>query len=69
MKLIQLFSGTLLFTLSFYSVSAHEKNESGKDLLLKETIYNAERAKVLDFSSKSLTHYFLNIWIKNPALV
>ena len=68
MKLIQLFAVTIFFTLSFYSVNAHEKNESGKNLLLKEKIYNADRAKVLDFSSKECDALFFEYLDKKSGL-
>jgi hypothetical protein len=57
-KLIQLFSATLFFTLSFWSVNAQEKTLSGNDMLLKETIYNENRVKVLNFSLKDFDALF-----------
>jgi hypothetical protein len=57
-KLIQLFSATLFFTLSFWSVNAQEKTLSGNDMLLKEAIYNENRVKVLNFSLKQFDMLF-----------
>ena len=70
-KLIQLFSATLLFTLSFWSVKAQEKKESGNDMLLKETIYNENRVKVLNFSLKEFGGLFFEYFDKksNPSLI
>lgn len=70
-KLIQLFSVTLFFLLSFWSVNAQEKKESGNDMLLKETIYNENRVKVLNFSLKEFDALFFDFFDKksNPNLV
>ena len=70
-KLIQLFSVTLFFTLSFWSVNAQEKTVSGNDMLLKETIYNENRVKVLNFSLKEFDALFFEFFDKksNPNLV
>jgi hypothetical protein len=70
-KLIQLFSATLIFTLSFWSVNAQEKTVSGNDMLLKETIYNENRVKVLNFSLKEFDALFFEFFEKkaNPNLV
>ncbi|MDD2675407.1 MAG: hypothetical protein PHF81_11050 [Flavobacterium sp.] len=70
-KLIQLFSATLIFTLSFWSVNAQEKTVSGNDMLLKETIYNENRVKVLNFSLKEFDALFFEFFEKksNPNIV
>jgi hypothetical protein len=70
-KLIQLFSVTLFFTLSFWSVNAQEKTLSGNDMLLKETIYNENRVKVLNFSLKDFDALFFEFFDKKsePNLV
>mgnify|MGYP003408666555 FL=1 len=70
-KLIQLFSATLFFTLSFWSVNAQEKTLSGNDMLLKETIYNENRVKVLNFSLKDFDALFFEFFDNksNPNLV
>ena len=71
MKLIQLFSVTLFFTLSFWSVNAQEKTLRGNDMLLKETIYNENRVKVLNFSLKDFDALFFEFFDKKsePNLV
>ena len=71
MKLIQLFSVTLFFTFSFWSVNAQEKIVSDNDMLLKETIYNENRVKVLNFSLKEFDALFFDFFDKksNPNLV
>ena len=71
MKLIQLFSVTLFFTFSFWSVNAQEKIVSDNDMLLKETIYNENRVKVLNFSLKEFDALFFEFFDKksNPNLV
>ena len=70
-KLIQLFSVTLFFTLSFWSVNAQEKTLRGNDMLLKETIYNENRVKVLNFSLKDFDALFFEFFDRksNPNLV
>lgn len=70
-KLIQLFSVMLFFTLSFWSVNAQEKTVSGNDMLLKETIYNENRVKVLNFSLKEFDALFFEFFDRksNPNLV
>ncbi|MBG6187059.1 hypothetical protein [Flavobacterium sp. CAN_S2] len=70
-KLIQLFSATLFFTLSFWSVNAQEKIVSDNDMLLKETIYNENRVKVLNFSLKDFDALFFEFFDKKsePNLV
>ncbi|MFV8391143.1 hypothetical protein [Flavobacterium sp. LB2P6] len=70
-KLIQLFSVTFLFTLSFWSVNAQEKIVRTNDMLLKETIYNENRVKVLNFSLKEFDALFFEFSDKksNPNLV
>jgi hypothetical protein len=68
MKLIQLFSVTLFFTLSFWSVNAQEKTLSGNDMLLKETIYNENRVKVLNFSLKEFDALFFEFFDKKSNL-
>ncbi|MFH6972216.1 MULTISPECIES: hypothetical protein [Flavobacterium] len=70
-KLIQLFSATLIFTLSFWSVNAQEKTVSGNDMLLKETIYKENRVKVLNFSLKEFDALFFEFFEKksNPNIV
>ncbi|RKS94573.1 hypothetical protein BC952_0185 [Flavobacterium limicola] len=70
-KLIQLFSATLFFTLSFWSVNAQEKTVTGNDMLLKETIYNENRVKVLNFSLKEFDALFFEFFDKKsePNLV
>jgi hypothetical protein len=71
MKLIQLFSVMLFFTFSFWSVNAQEKIVSDNDMLLKETIYNENRVKVLNFSLKEFDALFFDFFDKksNPNLV
>lgn len=70
-KLIQLFSVTLFFTFSFWTVNAQEKKVSGSDMLLKESIYNKNRVKVLNFSLKEFDGLFFEYFNKkcNPSLV
>jgi len=70
-KLIQLFSATLFFALSFWSVNAQEKTVSGNDMLLKETIYNENRVKVLNFYLKDFDALFFGFFDKKsePNLV
>lgn len=70
-KLIQLFSVMILFTLSLWSVNAQQKKESGNDMLLKETIFNENRVKVLNFSLKEFDALFFEFFDKksNPSLV
>ena len=71
MKLIQLFSVMLFFTFSFWSVNAQEKIVSDNDMLLKETIYNENRVKVLNFSLKDFDALFFEFFDKKsePNLV
>jgi hypothetical protein len=70
-KLIQLISVMLFFTLSFWSVNAQEKTVSGNDMLLKETIYNENRVKVLNFSLKEFDALFFEFFDRKsePNLV
>ena len=70
-KLIALFSIVFFFTFSFWSVNAQEKTVSGNDMLLKETIYNENRVKVLNFSLKEFDALFFEFFDKksNPNLV
>ena len=68
MKLIQLFSVMLFFTFSFWSVNAQEKIVSANDMLLKETIYNENRVKVLIFSLKEFDALFFEFFDKKSNL-
>ena len=68
MKLIQLFSVMLFFTFSFWSVNAQEKIVSDNDILLKETIYNENRVKVLNFSLKEFDALFFEFFDKKSNL-
>ena len=68
MKLIQLFSVMLFFTFSFWSVNAQEKIVSDNDMLLKETIYNENRVKVLNFSLKEFDALFFEFFDKKSNL-
>ncbi|RBN49716.1 hypothetical protein [Flavobacterium psychrolimnae] len=70
-KLIQLFSVMLFFTLSFWTVNAQEKTVSVNDMLLKETIYNENRVKVLNFSLKEFDALFFEFFDRKsePNLV
>ncbi|TDE05859.1 hypothetical protein [Flavobacterium sandaracinum] len=71
MKLIQLFSVLLFFTLSFWSANGQEKTVGENDKFLKETIYNENRVKVLNFSLKEFDALFFEFFDKksNPNLV
>ena len=71
MKLIQLVATSLFFSHSYWSVNAQEKKESVNDMLLKETIYNENRVKVLNFSSKEFDGLFFEYFDKksNPSLI
>ncbi|MFV8380006.1 hypothetical protein [Flavobacterium sp. LB3R33] len=70
-KLIVLFSIIFFFTFSFWAVNAQEKNVKSNDMLLKETIYNENRVKVLNFSMKEFDRLFFEFSDKksNPNLV
>lgn len=70
-KLIALFSIIFFFTFSFWAVNAQEKNVKSNDMLLKETIYNENRVKVLNFSMKEFDRLFFEFSDKksNPNLV
>ena len=70
-KLITLFSIFFFFTFSFWDVNAQEKNVKSNDLLLKETIYNEYRVKVLNFSLKQFDALFFEFFDKksNPDIV
>ena len=63
-KLIQLFSVTIFFSVSSWTINAQGKMESGSDMLLKETIYNENRVKVLNFSSKQFDALFFEFFDK-----
>ena len=70
-KLIASFSITFFFTFSFWAVNAQEKMVKSNDMLLKETIYNQNRVKVLNFSIKEFDRLFFEFSDKksNPNLV
>ncbi|RDI50383.1 hypothetical protein [Flavobacterium glaciei] len=70
-KLTTLFSIFFFFTFSFWDVNAQEKNVKSNDLLLKETIYNEYRVKVLNFSLKQFDALFFEFFDKksNPDIV
>lgn len=70
-KLIALFSIIFFFTFSFWAVNAQEKNVKINDMPLKETIYNENRVKVLNFSMKEFDRLFFEFSDKksNPNLV
>lgn len=71
MKLIIFFSVILFFTLSLWTVNAQEKMVRNNDILLKETIYNTHRVKVLNFSLKEFDALFFEFFDKksNPNAV
>ena len=70
-KLKLSFLVTLFFMVSFSSVNAQEKTLSLNDALLKETIYNENRVKVLNFSLKEFDALFFDFFEKksNPNMV
>ena len=70
-KLIASFSIIFFFTFSFWAVNAQEKNVKINDMPLKETIYNQNRVKVLNFSMKEFDRLFFEFSDKksNPNLV
>lgn len=70
-KLIASFSIIFFFTFSFWAVNAQEKIVKSNDMLLKETIYNQNRVKVLNFSMKEFDRLFFEFSDKksNPNLV
>jgi hypothetical protein len=61
-KVIQLLTLTLFFSIS--SLKAQEKKEVDADMLLKETIYNENRVKVLNFSLKDFDALFFEFFDK-----
>ena len=70
-KLIVSFSIIFFFTFSFCAVNAQEKIVKSNDILLKETIYNENRVKVLNFSMKEFDRLFFEFSDNksNPNLV
>ncbi|TDE31329.1 hypothetical protein E0I61_01110 [Flavobacterium ranwuense] len=70
-KLMASFSMMLFFTFSFWTVNAQEIIVNSNDVLLKETIYNENRVKVLNFSLKEFGVLFFEFSDKksNPNVV
>lgn len=70
-KVIVSFSVMFFFAFSSWALNAQEKNVNSKDMLLKETIYNQNRVKVLNFSLKQFDALFFEFSDKksNPDLV
>jgi len=52
------------FTFSYLTVNAQEKIVHSNDVLLKETIYNENRVKVLNFSLKEFDALFFEFFDK-----
>ncbi|MFV5691038.1 hypothetical protein ACM55K_03330 [Flavobacterium sp. LT1R49] len=70
-KIILVFSIALFFLISQESLQAQEKTVNTADALLKETVYNANRVKVSNFSLKQFDTLFFEFFDKkaNPNLV
>jgi hypothetical protein len=70
-KIILVFSITLFFMVSPESLQAQEKTVNTADALLKETLYNANKVKVSNFSLKQFDALFFEFFDKkaNPNLV
>jgi hypothetical protein len=70
-KIILVFSITLFFMVSPESLQAQEKTVNTADTLLKETLYNANKVKVSNFSLKQFDALFFEFFDKkaNPNLV
>ena len=70
-KVIASFSVMFFFAFSYWALNAQEKNVNSKDMPLKETIYNQNRVKVLNFSLKQFDALFFEFSDKksNPDLV
>jgi hypothetical protein len=70
-KIILVFSIALFFMVSPESLQAQEKTVNTADTLLKETLYNANKVKVSNFSLKQFDALFFEFFDKkaNPNLV
>ncbi|KIA82626.1 hypothetical protein [Flavobacterium sp. AED] len=70
-KIILVFSIGLFFMVSLESLQAQEKTMNTNDALLKETLYNANKVKVSNFSLKQFDALFFEFFDKkaNPNLV
>ncbi len=55
------FSIVFFFTCSYWTLNAQEKKVMDKDMSLKETIYNENRVKVLNYSLKEFDALFFQI--------
>lgn len=65
------FSIIFFFIASYWTLNAQEKKVMDKDLSLKETIYNENRVKVLNYSLKEFDALFFEFFDKksNASLV
>ena len=63
-KIISVFSIMLFFMVFPGSLQAQEKAVNNNDVLLKETIYNANKVKVLNFSLKQFDALFFEFFDK-----
>ncbi|MFV5684842.1 hypothetical protein ACM55I_05295 [Flavobacterium sp. GB2R13] len=70
-KIIFVFSIGLFFMVSLECLQAQEKMVNTADALLKETLYNANKVKVSNFSLKQFNALFFEFFDKktNPNLV
>ena len=70
-KIIALFFVMFFSTVSLETVLAQEKKSNDVDTILKDSIYNANRLKVLNFSLKEFDGLFLEFFEKqsNPKLM
>ncbi|MFV8374449.1 hypothetical protein [Flavobacterium sp. LB1P62] len=70
-KIILVFSIGLFFMVSPECLQAQEKTVNTADALLKETLYNANKVKVSNFSLKQFDTLFFEFFDKktNPNLV
>ena len=70
-KIILMFSIGLFFMVSQKSLLAQEKTVNTADALLKETLYNANKVKVSNFSMKQFDTLFFEFFDRkaNPNLV
>lgn len=66
-KIILIGSFSLYFTLSFGPLNAQEKKAGSTDDLLKDSIYVANKVKVLNYSLKQFDHLFLNFPKRNQT--
>ena len=57
-KIVLIYSVSLFFALSFGALNAQEKKAGSSDDLLKDSIYVANKVKVLNYSLKQFDHLF-----------